>query len=261
MDNLRIYGMLVAASLKGQWVHKASFLLWTLGQALTVGTELAALWLLFVRFGPLPGWTLSQVGLLCGIVHVAFAVAECAGRGFDRFSDQLRSGEFDRVLLRPVPTAWMVAGQHLELSRLGRLVSGIATLAWALPQSGVAVDFSNMVYLAATVLSGVALFLGIFILQATACFWTIESLEVVNILTYGGVASAEMPLTVYPNPLRLLFTWIVPIACMNYLPADRLLGRSDHPWTWATPLAGFVFFAVCLLAWRRGVQEYVSTGS
>lgn len=241
--------------------YRASFLLWSVGQAFTVASELGALWLLFQRFGPLPGWTLPQVALLAGTVHTAFAIAECVGRGFDQFSQQVRTGEFDRVLLRPVPSAWLVGASHFELSRLGRLASGIAALSWGVWASGMESGLALMGYLVSTIVGGACLFVGIFVLQATACFWTVESLEVVNVLTYGGVAAAEMPLTVYPKPLRLLFTWVVPVACMNHVPADRLLGRSFTAWDWAAPLAGIVFLGLCLQVWQMGVRRYVSTGS
>lgn len=261
MGNLLIYRALLGASLRAQLAYRTSFVLWTLGQAVTIGSELAALWLLFRRFGPLPGWTLPQVALLCGIVHTAFALAETIGRGFDQFGQQVRTGEFDRVLLRPVPSTLLVAGQQFELSRLGRLVSGSAALAWGISESGIVLGPIQTAYLAATVLSGLCVFLGILVLQATACFWTVESLEVVNVLTYGGVAAAEMPLTIYPSPLRWLFTWVVPIACMNHVPADRLLGRSVSGLDWIAPFAGFAFLAFSLQVWRLGVRRYVSTGS
>ncbi len=261
VDSLRVYRAMVGASLRSQLAYRASFVLWTIGQAVTIGSELAALWLLFQRFGPLPGWTLPEVALLCGIVHIAFALAETIGRGFDQFGQTVRTGEFDRVLLRPAPSALLVAAQQFELSRLGRLGTGLAALTWGASASGIAFGPLECCYLLATVVSGVCVFLGVFVLQATACFWTVESLEVVNALTYGGVAAAEMPLTIYPNPVRWLFTWVVPVACMNHIPADRLLARSDSNWDWLAPLAGFAFLAASLQVWNWGVRRYLSTGS
>ena len=42
------------------------------------------------------------------------------------------------------------------------------------------------------VAGGVALFVGILVLQATLAFWTVESLEIVNVLTYGGVQAGAV---------------------------------------------------------------------
>lgn len=242
--------------------YRASFVLWSVGQALTIATELATLWILFDRFGAIPGWSLPQVALLCGFVHIAFAIAESAGRGFDQFASLVRTGEFDRYLLRPVPSALLVAGQTFEISRVGRLVTGLSALIWGAANAGVIWDIGKVGYLLAVLVGGVCTFYGILVLQATLCFWTVESLEIVNVITYGGIAAAEMPLTLYPKGLRWLFTFVAPIACMNYIPADYLLGRSPSPAVaLAAPLAGIAFLAVSLQVWKLGVAKYASTGS
>ena len=56
---------------------------------------------LFARFGSLQDWRLEEVALIYGMVHVAFALAEAFARGFDVFDRLVKSGDFDRVLLRP----------------------------------------------------------------------------------------------------------------------------------------------------------------
>ena len=59
---------------------------------------------------------------------------------------------------------------------------------------------------------------------------------------------------------------MVPLACMNYLPASLILDRGEVPATlapllWATPAVGVVFLLVSLRIWRFGVKHYCSTGS
>lgn len=253
---------LIRASIRSQMVYRASFVLWSVGQALTIATELGALWVLFDRFGNIPGWTLAQVAVLCGLVHIAFALAETAGRGFDQFAGQVRTGDFDRLLLRPVSPALLLAGQTFELSRIGRLATGLTALLWGAAHAGIVWSPLTASYVLAVILGGACTFYGVLVLQATLCFWTVESLEIVNAVTYGGIAAAEMPLTLYPKGLRWLFTFVVPIACMNYIPGDLLLGRSSAPGlAWAAPLAGVAFLTASLQVWKLGVGKYASTGS
>ena len=64
-------------------------------------------------------------------------------------------------------------------------------------------------------------------LQATLSFWTVESLEVVNVLTYGGEAAAQYPLNVYAAWFRDLLIFAVPLGCVTYLPVLAALGRPD----------------------------------
>ncbi|MGC4046023.1 MAG: ABC-2 family transporter protein [Armatimonas sp.] len=260
-DSLSLWRTLVQASVRSQMQHKISFIMLSVGNFGAVSADLVALWALYARFGNLPNWTLPQIALLYGMVQLAFAIAECVGRGFDQFSGVIRTGEFDRFLVRPRSAALLLAGQIFELSRIGRLFSGLIALLWGGLYSGVAWSFAKVILVTWATLGGAATFLGVLVLQATLCFWTVESLEMVNAVTYGGITAAQMPLTIYPKWLRYLFTFGVPIACMNYLPADVLLDRSSYPLlAWLAPLVGFFFLAISLPIFNAGVRKYTSAG-
>jgi ABC-2 type transport system permease protein len=112
----------------------------------------------------------------------------------------------------------------------------------------------------------VCAFLGIEVLRATSAFWTVEGLEVWNAFTYGGVTMSQYPLAIYRPWFRGLFTFAIPLGCVNYFPGVAILGRADPLGTpafvgWIAPLAGPVFLILCLQVWRIGVRHYRSTGS
>jgi ABC-2 type transport system permease protein len=264
---VRLFARYLIASLHGQMQYRTSFLMASVGQFLAVGIEFLAILALFARFGSLRGWTLPEVALLYGIANVAFALAEGLGRGFDTFSTMVRTGDFDRLLVRPLPTALQVACQEFQLLRIGRLTQGLIALFWAVSALHLHWTLPRVLLLAGAVAGGACVFYGLFVLQATLCFWTVESLEIMNALTYGGTETAQYPLPVYRPWMRRLFTYVVPLACMNYLPVGALLG---HPagtgplpaaLRWASPLIGVLFLLVSLQIWRLGERRYQSTGS
>jgi len=106
----------------------------TLGNLLISGAEFLGIAALFARFGTLQGWSLAEVAFLYGVLNVAFAIAEAASRGFDLFGDMVKSGEFDRLLLRPRSTAFQIAAQVFQLMRVGRLLQGLAVFLWSVSQ-------------------------------------------------------------------------------------------------------------------------------
>jgi len=117
-----------------------------------------------------------------------------------------------------------------------------------------------------TIAGGVALFVGLMVIQGALSFWTTESLEVMNLLTYGGVQAAQFPLGLYEKWFRNFLIFVVPIGCVAYFPVIAILGKSDPLGAprWFLPLApaaGFLFLALSFLAWRLGVAKYTSTGS
>ncbi|HTE20603.1 MAG TPA: ABC-2 family transporter protein [Armatimonadota bacterium] len=265
-DNLRLYLHYVGISIRGQMQYRASFLMLTLAQLLITAMEFVAVWALFARFGNLRGWSLPEVALFYGIVNVAFALAEGIGRGFDTFAAMVKSGDFDRLLLRPRSTALQVAAQEWQLMRVGRLLQASAVLLWSMSSLPVEWSAPKLALLAGAILGGACLFYGLLVLQATLSFWTVESLEIWNAVTYGGVETAQYPLTIYRGWFRRFFTVVVPLACVNYFPAHALLGRveplgSSVVWQCAAPGVGVLFLIVALQVWKLGVRHYRSTGS
>jgi ABC-2 type transport system permease protein len=267
VNAFRLYGRYAAVSITAQMQYPASFMLLSLGQFLSTVIEFVGIWALFDRFQNLVDWTLPQVALFYGTVNISFALADMISRGFDVFGPQfVRTGDFDRLLLRPRSTPLQLMGYELRLTRIGRFLQGTVVLGIAVALLHVSWGVREVALLCAAVAGGVALFLGVVVLQATLAFWTVESLEVANTLTYGGVFAAQYPIEIYSRWFREFFTFVVPLSCVAYFPIVGILGINDPlgaP-TWilhASPLAGFLFLAASLAIWRLGVRHYTSTGS
>ena len=264
---IRLYTRYIAVSIRSQMQYRASFLMLSIGQFLVTGMEIVATWALFDRFGSLGGWRLAEVALFYGMIHVAFALAEGAARGFDTFPGMVRSGDFDRLLLRPRGTAFQVAARELQLMRVGRLAQGLLVLIWAAIALDVQWTPDRFALLLFSLASGTCLFSGLFVLNATFAFWSTESLEIFNTVTYGGVETAQFPLSIYRPGFRKFFTFVVPLACVAYFPGLVILGKPDPTgesalwFRWLAPLIGIAFLLATLQVWRFGVRHYRSTGS
>ena len=266
LDAICLYFHYIGISFRSQMQYRASFVMQSVGQFLVTGLEFLGIWALFDRFGSLQGWSLPEVALFYGMVSVAFAIADATSRGFDTFGGMVKSGDFDRLLLRPRRTALQLAGQELTLRRIGRLLQGLVVLLWAASALGIAWTPAKMALTVTAILGGVCLFFGLIVLQATLAFWTTETLEIVNTVTYGGVETAQYPLVIYRRWFRRFFTFIVPLACINYFPALAILDRTDSLGTpallqWTSPAVGMAFLAITLQVWKIGVRHYRSTGS
>ena len=210
-------------------------------------------------------WTLALVGL-GRFLLIAFALCDAFSRGFDQFASTVKSGDFDRLLLRPRSTALQLAGQELTLKRIGRLIQGLVVLLWASHALDLAWTPDKLLLALLTVLGGACLFYGLIVLQATLAFWTTESLEIFSTVTYGGVETAQYPLAIYRAWFRRFFTYVIPLACVSYYPALGILERPDPLgsgplFQWLAPTVGLLFFVICLQVWQVGVRHYRSTGS
>jgi viologen exporter family transport system permease protein len=262
MNALRLYGRYIATSIRSQRQYPASVIATSIGAFAATITDFVGIWALFARFRRLGGWGFGEVALLYGVVSVSFALADSLTRGFDVFGEQfVKTGDFDRLLVRPRSTVLQLLGYELRMTRIGRLAQGV--LAWGVGAhlSHTGWSPASWAILAFAAAGGIALFSGILILQATLAFWTVESLEVANTLTYGGVEAGQYPLDVYARWFRDFLVYVVPIGCISYFPVSVVVGRvAPLPYALA-PALGFAFLVAASGLWTVGVRHYTSTGS
>ena len=140
LNAIRLYLRYVGISIRAQMQYRASFAMLSVGNLLASLIGFVGLWALFARFSSLRDWQFAEVALFYGMVNVAFAIAEAMARGFDMFPGRIKSGEFDRVLLRPRSTALQIAAQEVQILRVGRFAQGLAVLLWGAWKLELALD-------------------------------------------------------------------------------------------------------------------------
>ncbi len=265
---LNLYRRLLGVQIRSQMQYRVSFGMELIGTGMIALFEYASLALVFERFDNLGGWTLGQVAFLYGIAEFAFGIMDMVFAGFDpaTFGLGVRRGSFDQLLLRPINITAQVLGSELTLRRVGKIIVGAGIFASALALNPVAWTPLKALLAALIVISQVAFFGGLFIIGATITFWTVESIEVINIFTYGGTYMISHPMHIFPTAMRHFFTYIIPAIFLAYYPALYILELPD-PFgmpifaPWLAPLAGFSALAAGLSFWRFGIRHYQSTGT
>lgn len=265
---LNIYRRLLGVQIRSQMQYRTSFLLDVLATGLIVLTEFGSVALVLQRFDNIQGWVLAEIAFLYGLVELSFGLMDMLFSGFDppHFGLKIRQGSFDQLLLRPINITAQVLGSDLQLRRLGRIAFGIGIFVLALTLNDITWSAAKLLYLPVVFASLVAFFGGLFVIGSTITFWTVDSIEVMNMLTYGGSFTISYPMTIYPDWLRRFFTYVVPAIFLNFYPALYFLDKPDPlnfpalaPF--AAPLVGFGTLWLALRFWRFGIRHYQSTGS
>lgn len=260
---LSLYFSLVMVSLKSQLQYKLSFFMATLGNFIATFVDIFAIWMLFDRFKMVKDWSFYEVMPIYGIIHIGFAIAEGLARGFDKFSLIVKYGDFDRILLRPLNTLFQIATSEIQFLRIGRLIQGLIILIIGCYNLNFSFFSFKTIVIIFSIIGTASLFYGLFILQAAISFWTIESLELLNITTYGGVESGQYPMNLYNKWFRRFFSFIIPLACVAYYPMTALLKKENISFFIGiiTPSAGILFLFICCQIWKLGIRHYNSTGN
>ena len=266
MNALKLYTRYISISMCAQMEYRVSFLMQTLAHFLVTAFEFVTVWALFQRFDSILGWSFYEIAVFYGMISIAFSINDSLTRGFDLFGRLIRTGEFDRYLLRPRSTVLQILGYEFTMKRVGRFSQGVAVLLIGTTHLQVIWTPGKIFLILWSIFGASCLFMGLIIIQATLAFWTTETLEIMNTLTYGGIETAQYPLTIYLPWFRKFFTFVVPLACVNYFPVLLILERPDPLGTtplfqYIAPVAGILFLLAGLLFWNIGLRYYSSTGS
>ena len=113
------------------------------------------------------------------------------------------------------------------------------------------------------VLKGVVIFFALFLLGAALSIYTIEGIEVINVITDGGREFCQYPADIYGDTMKKIFTYIIPFAAFNYLPMKfifdmpnaTILGNA------LAPLYGCLFIIPAFILFNVALKKYSSTGS
>lgn len=262
LQSIGLYFKLINVSIRSQLQYKASFIMLSIAHFFATLVDILGIWVLFDRFHIINGWTLQELAILYGVLHMGFAFSEAIARGIDTFSLLVKNGDFDRVLLRPLGTLFQISAREVQLMRIGRFLQGLMVMVWGFYQNGWAFISWHTLIIFFSFIGIVCLFYGLFVLQATLSFWTIETLELMHVTTYGGVESGQYPMSIYPAPFRIFFTVVIPLACVSYYPVATMLHHETLP-TWMAailPATGILFLYICCQIWKIGVRHYHSTG-
>ena len=265
---LSLYARLLSVQVRSQLQFRASFFMEMLATALLSGTAFFSIALVLQRFKDIAGWSVADIAFLYGMVEVSFALMDMVFSGFDPplFGRHVRTGSFDQLLLRPVSITLQIFGSEFLLRRTGRLLQAGAILGIALFYGEIAWTAAKLLYMPVIMLSNLVFFGGLFMTGAAITFWTVESIEVINIFTYGGKEMVSYPMDIYPSWMIKFFTFVIPAIFINYYPALYILDKPDPLGMPAfapflAPFAGAFMLALGNAAWKFSLRHYQSTGS
>ncbi|AXE27772.1 transporter [Streptomyces globosus] len=246
--------------------YRASFALAVCGNAAITFLDFVAISIMFTHVDALGGFTLPETALLYGSASASLGLADLLLGSTDRVGARIRDGSLDTMLVRPVPVLAQVAADRFALRRVGRVVQGLAVLAWAAARLDVEWTAGKVLLLPVMVASGAAIFAAVLVAGAAFQFVAGDAAEVQNSFTYGGNTMLQYPPTVFAKELLRGVTFVVPLAFVNWLPALYVLGRPDPlglpDWVaFASPAVAVALFVPASLAWRAGLRSYRSTGS
>lgn len=263
---MRVTWALFVMVLKRRLQYRGDLVVQSLDELLRGAVALIMLQVYVARTREVGGWSSEELLFIFGFAMVPLALFHClCGNIYRLSSHYLIQGNFDRVLLRPMPTFVQICGDRIAIEDLSGAVLGIAVMAYAVNQ-GAVVDMGwlSLGLLLLLILSSFLIVVAVFMVFAASSFWFEDRVGMVppvyNLMEFG-----RWPVGIFHWTVKGLITFLIPFSFTAFYPASLFLEPATRdPSLWwmaaATPLVAVLSITAASLMWSVGVRRYHSTG-
>ena len=259
--HLRILYIYYRASLLAQMEYRANFGASFVLSLLWPCWILSLLSVFFYHASNLGGWTFYEAMMVLGMYDIFIGLQETIlAPNLQQVTEHIQKGTLDFVLLKPANGQFLATITSCNLPRLFDVVTGFGLVAMGLYRLG---HFPSLIELATFVVmlsAGTVIVYSVWLLTTSLAFWFVR-IDNFGELFYAFYETGRFPVTVYRPWLRLILTYVVPIAFLTTFPAATLLGRiTPYVVAGSAVIATALFFASHRF-WNYAIRFYSSASS
>ena len=261
MNTLRLLSAFFKVNVQMALAYRTDTVVNILINLMWLGWELLGLKIIFSNTTSLGGWGLGELIALLGVFRLVNALmAALIWPNTEKFNASVRDGTLDYTLLQPVDSMFLVTFSRMTIWRAWDLLLGTVLIVVGIRMSGGGVTPLNLVSFLFLAVSGSVILYSLWIVLIAATFWFVKFDNNVTILQ-ALLDTGRYPATVYPFWLRLIVTFVVPVAVATTVPLQALRGDLTL-WQVLMFLAiGAASFLVAARVWKAGVRKYSGASS
>ena len=253
----RFWGTALATQLE----YQLNVVIELLAVALSLSGSLLMLTLLFGPAQSLGGWSWPEALMVQGFYTVFDGMASTWLRpNLGSIVTHVREGTLDFVLLKPIDSQFWLSLRTLSPAGLPEIGLGFVLVIWGGSQAAIDVTPLTLATVAVMLVAGGLILYALWFLIAATSIWFVKTWNATEVLR-ALLASGRYPVSAYPPALRLVFTFVLPVAFLTTVPAQLLLGQALLPMVLLGVVLAVVFFAVARAFWLYALRHYTSASS
>lgn len=226
-----------------------------------LGWELLSLNIIFSNTTSLGGWGIGELIALLGVFRlVQTMMIALIWPNTEKFNQSIRDGSMDYTILQPVNSMFLVTFSRMTIWRIWDLMLAVVLIVVGINISGDTVTSFNILTFILLTVSGAIVIYSLWIVLISLTFWFTKFDNNVTILQ-ALLDSGRYPVTVYPIWLRIIVTFVIPIALATTIPLQSLRGDLDLPRILLFLAIGIVSFFVASQVWKVGLKRYSGASS
>ncbi|MCA9943294.1 MAG: ABC-2 family transporter protein [Anaerolineales bacterium] len=256
MRTLRIIATYFRIGILGELEYRANFFIQVFESILGLVVALGGLAVVFEHTDHLGGWSPDQLVALVGIyLLVGGLINMVINPSMERFMQDVRQGTLDFTLVKPADSQLLVSVQRVEIWKLVDVLIGLAVIGVALVRLQSVIGWVETAVFAIALFCGATIVYSFWLILATCSFWFVR-VENILVIFQSMYSAGRWPVGIYPQWLRFILTFLVPVAFAVTVPAQGLIGQlTSGNLGLAVGLAAALFVAARLF-WRYGIRFY-----
>jgi ABC-2 type transport system permease protein len=258
---LKLISTFLKVNIQMSLAYRADTVINILLNLMWLGWELLSLSIIFSNTATLGGWGPGELIALLGVFRlVNTLMAALIWPNTERFNASVRDGSLDYTLLQPVNSMFLVSFSRITVWRIWDLVLAVILVVVGINMAGDTATLLSILGFLFLTVSGAIVIYSLWIVLIALTFWFTKFDNNVTILQ-ALLDSGRYPATVYPTWLRVIVTFIIPIAVATTVPLQAL--RGDLGWQQILLFlgVGLASFVIASQVWRFGVKRYSGASS
>lgn len=224
---LSVLGCSFQVALKSEMEYVSYTFCWLLMMPISCFSGFYVLKVIMEKSGSLNGWSFGQVVVLYGLFMFTHSFQDMFFIQTRWIEGSILSGEFDRMLLRPMGVFFQFFTGTANICGVYELVPGIIVFLYGCHL----VDFQwtvlNIIRILTVIVGGTLISAAVFTATGSIAFWTKKSNELLDFNLNIVAKTTSYPLNIYPKWFMRFFTFVVPLGFITFYPACGLLGIDN----------------------------------
>ncbi|MCS7059711.1 MAG: ABC-2 family transporter protein [Anaerolineae bacterium] len=261
MRYARLFGLFLKASFLVELEYRANFAARAVVSLFWAGVTLTGAGVFYSHAETIGGWTFNEALVIIGLfTFMSGFIQTFLQPNVQRIIDMIRLGTLDFVLTKPVNSQFMASLRHAQVFSMVDMLLGAVIVIWACMRLGYAPPVLSLAQFALMLLMAVLIVYSIWMVIATLAFWLVKVNNMAELFT-SVYDTGRFPVTTFDGLIRLVLTFVIPIAFITTFPAQSVLGRLDTETVLMAVAMGGGMFGFSSLFWRYAVRSYSSASS
>jgi ABC-2 type transport system permease protein len=262
MHSLRVLRAYLAVGVLNIVQYRSDFALAAGNALVSLVTQLLGLSVIFTNTADLHGWSADDLLVLIGIhFFIGGLIGLVIRPSMEAMMEGIRLGTFDFLLTKPADSQLLASSQVVAPQAATDVVVGLGVIIVGCSRVGLELDLVSVLLFLVTLLAGLATVYGFLLMLSTLAFWFVklDNILVVFQALFGN--AGRWPVTIFPSWMRLVLTFVVPIAFAVTVPAQALTDQLSLPGALLSIGVAVLFLVASRLFWVVALRHYTGASA